>query len=129
MTNVTNRDPALLKARNQLILLFVVTCLLDTGLVIVAQDRWAIARILFTIAVMYFVIQGRRWAKWLLISLCSLMVVALLAMIIALHHKLSLLLIVGSLGMVGLSVLIPVYMLTNQDWHRYVASQRHASGS
>ncbi len=32
-------------------------------LVVIAKDLWAISRILVTIVVMYFVVQGRKWAK------------------------------------------------------------------
>jgi O-antigen ligase len=116
---MTQPDQAALQARNQLIGMFVVLCVLDLALVIMAQDRWAIGRILLTIVVMYFVVQGRNWAKWLLIGICSLGVVLLVAMVVALSSKLSTPLIVGSLIMVVLSTIIPIYMVTSKDLNRY----------
>ncbi|WP_258272972.1 hypothetical protein, partial [Escherichia coli] len=68
--------------------MFVLLCVLDAVLVIIAQDKWAIGRILLTIVVMYFVIQGRKWAKQLLTGICSLLVVVLIAMVLALSSKL-----------------------------------------
>lgn len=53
-------DSSALKARNTLITLFVIICVLDAILVVIAQDKWAIGRILGTIVVMYYVLQGRR---------------------------------------------------------------------
>ncbi|MEM7556173.1 MAG: hypothetical protein AAF378_19135, partial [Cyanobacteria bacterium P01_A01_bin.84] len=55
-------DSSTLKARNTLLTMFVVLCILDATLVAIARDKWAIGRILLTIVVMYFVLQGRRWA-------------------------------------------------------------------
>lgn len=116
---MTQLDQSALKARNKLVAMFLLLCTLDATLVFMAQDRWAIGRILFTIVVMYFVIQGRSWAKWLLMSICSLLVVVLITMVIALSSKLSTALIVGSLMMAVLSAIIPVYMATNKDLKRY----------
>lgn len=64
--------------------MFVVLCILDTTLVAIARDKWAIGRILLTIVVMYFVLKGRKWAKYLLMGICSLMVVLLIAMVVLL---------------------------------------------
>jgi hypothetical protein len=107
-----------------LLLLFGVFCLLDIVLVALARDVWAIGRILFTIVVLYFMLQGRRWAKWLLVSICSLLAAALVALIFALGAQLTSVLIVGSWVMVGLSVAIAAYILINKDLHRYLAWQR-----
>ena len=63
-------DSSALKARNTLITLFVILCFLDVTLVVMAQDRWAIGRILGTIVVMYYVLQGLRWAIYLLMGIC-----------------------------------------------------------
>jgi peptidoglycan/LPS O-acetylase OafA/YrhL len=123
---MTQLDRSALKARNNLLALFLLLCVLDVALVIIAQDKWAIGRILFTIAVMYFVTQGRKWAKWLLVSICSLLVVVLIAMIVALSSKLSTLLMVGSLIMAILCAVIPIYMVSNQDLNRYFAYKRQA---
>lgn len=123
---MTQLDRSALKARNKLVAMFLLLSALDATLVFVAQDRWAIGRILFTIAVMYFVIQGRSWAKWLLMSICSLLVVVLITMVFALSSKLSTTLIVGSLMMAVLSAIIPVYMATNKDLNRYFLYKRQA---
>jgi hypothetical protein len=119
-------EKSALKARNTLLTMFVVLCILDTTLVIIARDRWAIGRILLTIIVMYFVMQGHKWAKWLLMSICSLVVVILIAMVIALRAKLSTVIIVGSLIMAVLSTIIPIYMATNKDLNRYFSFKRQA---
>ena len=123
---MTQIDPSALQARNKLLAMFLVLCALDTTLVIMAQDKWAIGRILLTIVVMYFVLQGRKWAKWLLMSICSLLVVVLIAMIFALSSKLSTTLIVGSLLMAVLSAIIPAYMFSSKELNRYFHYKRQA---
>jgi hypothetical protein len=100
---MTQIEESALKARNILFTMFLVLCTLDITLVMIAKDRWAIGRILLTIIVMYFVMQGHKWAKWLLMGICSLVVVILIAMVIALKSKLSTVIIVGSLIMAVLS--------------------------
>jgi O-antigen ligase len=120
-------DQAALQARNRLIALFVLLCVLDIALVILAQDRWAIGRILLTIVVMYFVIRGQKWAKWLLMGICSLLVVGLVAMVLALRAKLSMVLIVGSLMLAVLSAIIPIYMARSSDLDRYFHYKRQTS--
>jgi hypothetical protein len=123
---MTQLDQSALNARNNLLALFLLLCVLDVSLVIIAQDRWAISRILLTIAVMYFAIQGRKWAKWLLVSICSLLVVVLIAMMLTLGSKLSTILMVGSLMMAILCVVIPIYIVSNKDLNRYFAYKRQA---
>lgn len=119
-------DSSALKARNTLTTLFVILCLLDATLVVIACDRWAIGRILGTIVVMYYVLQGRRWAKYLLMGICSLLAVLLIAMIGLLASKLPTVLIGGSLIMVVLCVIIPVFMVTNKDLNRYLSFKRQS---
>jgi urea transporter len=117
-------DQSALKARNKLLAMFVVLCILDATLVIIARDRWAIGRILVTIVVMYFVLQGRKWAKWLMMGICSLLVVILLAMVLLLRSKLSTVLIVGSLIMVVLSAIIAIYMASSRNLNYYFSWKR-----
>lgn len=107
--------------------MFLLLCVLDSALVIAAQDRWAIGRILLTIVVMYFVIQGKKWAKWLLVGICSLLVVSLITLVLALSSKLSAALIVGSLSMAVLSAAIVVYMVSSKDLDCYFAYKRKAN--
>jgi O-antigen ligase len=121
---MTQLDRSALNARNKLIAMFVLLCLLDVTLVIMARDLWAIGRILLTIIVMYFVIQGRKWAKWVLIGICSFLAVILVAMVLALSSKLSTTLIVGSLIMVVLSAIIALYTIVSKDLNRYFAYKR-----
>ncbi|MEM8807817.1 MAG: hypothetical protein AAGF01_17495 [Cyanobacteria bacterium P01_G01_bin.38] len=116
-------DQSALQARNRLFSMFLVLCALDALLVFIARDLWAIGRILLTIAVMYFVLQGRQWAKWLLIGLCSLLVVALVALVL-LSSQLSTVLIVGSWLMIMLSAIIPIYMTRSQALNRYFSWKR-----
>jgi hypothetical protein len=124
---MTQPDKSALKARNRLLAMFLLLCVLDATLVIIAQDKWAIGRILLTIVVMYFVIQGRKWAKWLLIGICSLLIVILMTMVFALSSKLSTALIVGSLIMSVLSAIILFYMVSSKDLNRYFFYKRQAS--
>ncbi|MEO0456538.1 MAG: hypothetical protein AAF152_08135 [Cyanobacteria bacterium P01_A01_bin.114] len=124
---MTQLDSSALKARNRLFILFLALCILDTVLVILARDMWAVGRILLTIVVMHFVLQGRKWAKWLLMGICSLLVVALIAMVFALRSKLSGILIVGSLIMAVLSAIVPLYMASSPELNRYFSYQRHVS--
>ncbi len=114
-------DQASLKARSKLLALFVVLCTLDTTLVIIAQDKWAIGRILLTIVVMHFVLQRRKWAKWLLMGICSLQAVILVIMVLALSSKLSPVIIAGSLLMAVLCAIIPIYMVSSKDLNRYLS--------
>jgi O-antigen ligase len=119
-------DQSILTARNRLIALFLVLCILDTVLVIIARDRWAIGRILLTLVVMYFVVQGRKWAKWLLIGICSFLVIILITMVVLLRSKLSIVLIVGSLIMAMLSAMTAIYMLRSQELARYFSWKRQS---
>ena len=123
---MTQLDRSALKARNTFIAMFLLLCTIDATLVFMARDKWAIGRILLTILLIYFVLQGRSWAKWLLMSICSLGVGVLIAMVVALSSKLSIALIVGSLIMAVLSAIIPIYMATNKDLNRYFLYQRQA---
>jgi O-antigen ligase len=119
-------DKDALKARNRLLAMFLVLCILDTTLVIIAQDKWAIGRILLTIVVMYFVLQGQKWAKWLMMGICSLLVVILITMVLALSSKLSTILIVGSLIMAVLSAVIQIYIASSRDLNRYFSWKRQS---
>ncbi|WP_249070348.1 hypothetical protein [Argonema antarcticum] len=122
--SMTQLDQCALKARNKLVAMFLLLFAIDATLVFMAQDRWAIGRILLTIVVMYFVLQGRSWAKWLLMSICSLVFVVLITMVVGLSSKLSTTLVVGSLIMAVLSAIIPIYMATNKDLNRYFIYKR-----
>ncbi|MDV2993400.1 MAG: hypothetical protein N4J56_003054 [Chroococcidiopsis sp. SAG 2025] len=121
---MTQLDRAAMQARNKLLVMFLLLCILDVALAIAVRDRWAIGRILLTIVVMYFVMQGRKWARWLLIGICSLFVVSLIAVIVALSSRLSTISIVGSSLAIVLSAIIPVYMASSKDLNRYFAYKR-----
>lgn len=114
------------KAKNNLLTMFIVLTILDIILVIVSRDMWAIGRIIVTIAVMYFVLQGHKWAKWVLIGIFSLVVFVLIALIAALYSKLSTFLIVGSLIMIFLCVITGIFMTRSQDLNRYFSYKRQA---
>ena len=120
-------DPSALKARNNLLTMFLVHIVLDVILVAIAKDLWAIGRILATILVMYFVFQGRKWAKWVLVGIFSFLVVALVGLVLALYLKLSPLLIVGSLILSLLSLIILIYLIFSPDVNHYFDYQRQAS--
>ena len=120
-------DQSALKARNKLLAMFLVHIVLDAMLVAMAKDIWAIGRILVTIVVMYFVLQGRKWAKWILIGILGVLVVALIGLVVALYSKLSTVLIVGSSLLAVLSAIIAIYIACNKDLNRYFSYKRQAS--
>jgi asparagine N-glycosylation enzyme membrane subunit Stt3 len=60
-------------------------------------------------------------------SICSLLVVILITMILALSSKLSTVLIVGSSIMAILSAIIAIYLVSSKDLNRYFALQKQAS--
>jgi hypothetical protein len=120
-------DQSALKARNLLLAMFVAHIVLDAILVAIAKDVWAIGRILFTIVVMYFVLQGRKWAKWVLVGIFSFLVVALIALVVALYSKLSTILIVGSLILTVLSTIVVIYLSFSKDLNRYFSYKKQAS--
>jgi len=120
-------EKSALKARNNLLAMFLGHIVLDAILVAVAKDLWAIGRILLTILIMYFVIQGYKWAKWTLLGILSFLVVALIALVIVLYSKLSTFLIVGSLVLVVLSVVIVFYLVRSKNLNRYFSYKRATS--
>jgi hypothetical protein len=120
---MTQQEPSALKARKTLTTIFVALSVLDTVLVPISRDWYSIGRILFTVVVMYFVLQGKKWAKWLLISVCSLVAVLLIFMVIKLNAKLSTLLIAGSLALVVLNAIVVVYLATSKELRRYFSQQ------
>jgi hypothetical protein len=124
---MTYPDQSALKARNRLLSMLILLCVTDITLVIIARDWWAVGRILPTIVVMYFVMQGQKWAKWLLTGICSLLVVLLITMILVLSSKLSTVLIIGSLLMAILSTIIALYIVNSKDLNRYFVFKRQAS--
>ncbi len=117
-------DQSALKARNKLLTMFFVHIVLDAMLVAIAKDRWAIGRILVTIVVMYFLLQGRKWAKWFLVGLFSFLIVALVALVVALYSKLSTILILGSSILTVLSAIIVIYIAFSQDVNHYFDYKR-----
>lgn len=120
-------DISAIKARNNILGMFVAIAILDSILVILSRDLWAIGRIIITIVLMYYVIQGKKWAKWVLIGIFSLVVVLLAALIVALHSKLSSLLIVGSSILIILYAIAGIYLITSKDLNRYFLNTRKAA--
>lgn len=118
---------SLLKARNKLLVMFLAHIALDVMLVAIARDLWAIGRILVTVIAMYFALQGRKWAKWLLIGILSFLVVALVGLVIALHSKLSAVLILGSSILTVLSAIIAMYLARSRDLNDYFYYKRQDS--
>jgi O-antigen ligase len=112
------------KARNTLAAIFVALSVLDAALVPISRDWYSIGRILLTIVVMYFVWQGRKWAKWLLIGICSLVAILLTAMVAKLSAKLSTLLIVGSLLLIVGNAVVVAYLSTSKDLSLYFSKEK-----
>ena len=116
-----------LKARNTLLAMSLVHLALDTTLVVISNDLWAIIRILVAAAVMYFVFQGYRWAKWVAIAILSFLVVALMALVTLLYAKLSTVLIAGSCILALLSATMTLYIAFSQNLNRYFSAKRKFS--
>jgi O-antigen ligase len=112
------------KARNTLATIFVALSVLDAALVPISRDWYSIGRILLTIVVMYFVWQGKKWAKWLLIGICSLVAILLTAMVAKLSAKLSTLLIVGSLLLIVGNAVVVAYLSTSKDLSLYFSKEK-----
>jgi O-antigen ligase len=121
---MTQQEPSSLKARNTLTTLFVALSVLDAILVPISRDWYSIGRILLTIVVMFFVLHGAKWAKWLLIAICSLVAVLLIAMVIKLSAKLSILLIAGSLMLVVLNTFVVIYLAVSKDLNLYLSGRK-----
>ena len=124
---MTASNPSILKAQKILFTMFGALIILDSVLVAVSKDLWAIGRILATVIVMYYVMQGKKWAKWVLIAILSLVVVSLAALIIALYSKLSTFLIVGSLILILLNIATVSFMIFSKDLAGYFSSRRKAA--
>lgn len=120
-------NPSAIKARDNLLKMFVAIAILDTILVVVSRDLWAIGRIIITIGVMYYVLQGKKWAKWFLIGIFSLVVVLLAALIVALHSKLSGFLIIGSSILIVLYTIAGIYLITSKNLNHYFLNTRKAA--
>jgi peptidoglycan/LPS O-acetylase OafA/YrhL len=122
---MTQYEQSSIKARNKLSAMFLALCILDSALVYISHDKYSIGRILLTIVLMYFVLQGRKWAKWLLIGICSLVVILLVAMVVKISAKLSTVLIVGSLILAVLNAVIIIYLSTSKDLKLYFSEKMH----
>ena len=93
----------------------------------IAKDSWAIGRILATTMGMYLVLQGYKWAKWVLVGILSFLIVALIALVVALYSKLSTVLIIGSALLTVLSGIIVIYLTRSKDLKHYFSYKRQAS--
>lgn len=114
------------RVRSTLIRLFIGLLLLDSLLIFLSKDLWAIGRILCTAVIMYFVVQGHRWAKWMLVGILSLVVVALVGLVAVLGKQLSIVLSVGSITMAVLSCVISAYLIGDNNVKQYfMAKQQH----
>jgi len=123
-TPMSQSDLCAIKARKNLLGMFIAIIILDSLLVAVSRDLWAIGRIIVTIAVMYYVLQGKKWAKWVLIGIFSLVIVLLAALIMVLHSKLSSFLIVGSSILIVLYAIAGIYLITSKNLNLYFLNKR-----
>lgn len=113
-----------LKVRNQLLGMFVALLILDATLIVLTGDLWAVGRIMFTALVMFFTLQGHKWAKWLLIGILTLSVVALIGLLLALGSKLSLFVSIGSVVMAVFCCVLVGYVAGNSNLQKYFAWKR-----
>ena len=112
------------KARNQIRTMFLVLLILDAALIVLTADLWAVGRIVFTAIIMFFTLQGYRWAKWLLVGILSLVVVALVGLLAALGSKLSVIVSVGSVVMAVLCCVIIGYLVSSRELKQYFTHKR-----
>jgi hypothetical protein len=119
-------DVAMVRSQRRFGALLVVTLVVDAVLVGLSQDRWAIGRVLVMAAVMYGTMQGRRWARWLLVGLCGLSALSLVALVVLLGAKLSAVVVVGSGGLALLYGAIAVVLLRSPQLRRYFAARRRS---
>lgn len=104
--------------------MFLILLALDSILVFLSRDLWAIGRILLTAVIMYFVLQGYRWAKWMLVGILSLVVIALVGLLAVLGQQLSIIISVGSVVMAVLCCVVMAYLIGNHELQQYFASKR-----
>ena len=110
--------------RNQLLGMFLALLILDATLIVLTVDLWAVGRILFTALVMFFTLQGYKWAKWLLVGILTLSAVALVGLLLALGSELSMLVTVGSVVMAVFCCVIIGYLAGNSNLQKYFAWKR-----
>lgn len=125
LKDTTSDDNLRQSSQKPLIILFLILLALDATLIYLSKDLWAIGRILFTAVIMYFTLQGYRWAKWLLNVILSLSVVALIGLLAALGSSLSAILSVGSVVMAILCCVI-IYYLQTKPLTQFFAQKRRA---
>ncbi|MEM9809453.1 MAG: hypothetical protein AAF959_29750 [Cyanobacteria bacterium P01_D01_bin.56] len=113
-----------LKVRNQLLGMFVALLILDATLIVLTGDLWAVGRIMFTALVMFFTLQGHKWAKWLLIGILTLSVVALIGLLLALGSRLSLFVSIGSVVMAVFCCVLVGYLAGNSNLQKYLVWKR-----
>ena len=126
---MTDLDSSVLKARNILLSMFCMLTILDIVLVIVSQDLWAIGRVIVTAVVMYYVLQGKKWAKWVLIGILSLVIVLLTALIIALYSQLSNFLIIGSIILVIIDLATIMFLISSKELDRYFLVKKRTAAT
>ena len=110
--------------RNQLLGMFLALLILDATLIVLTVDLWAVGRILFTALIMFFTLQGYKWAKWLLVGILTLSAVALVGLLLALGSELSMLVTVGSIVMAVFCCAIIGYLAGNSNLQKYFAWKR-----
>ena len=104
--------------------MFLALLILDAALILLTVDLWAIGRIVFTAVVMILTLQGYRWAKWLLVGILSLVIVALVGLLAALGSELSVVISVGSVVMAVLCSVIIGYLVCSNELKQYFAQKR-----
>ena len=114
-------------ARRTLTFLFLGLLLLDSLLIFLSKDLWAIGRILLTALIMYFTLQGHRWAKWMLVGILSLVVIALVSLVAALREQITTIIAIGSITMAILCCVIMVYLIGNHDLQQYFTAKQQSS--
>lgn len=104
--------------------MFVALLILDATLIVLTGDLWAVGRIVFTALVMFFTLQGHRWAKWLLIGILTLSAVALIGLLLALGSRLSMFISIGSAVMTVFCFVLVGYLAGNSNLQKYFAWKR-----
>ncbi|ESA37176.1 hypothetical protein N836_04050 [Leptolyngbya sp. Heron Island J] len=104
--------------------MFLALLILDATLILLTVDLWAIGRILFTAVIMFFTLQGYKWAKWLLVGILALSAVALVGLLLALGSELSAIVAAGSVVMAVFCCVIIGYLAGNSNLKKHFAWKR-----
>lgn len=123
--SVSQLDAGALKAKKTLLGLFASWIVLDMLLVAFAGTVSDVARVILTLLLMYFVVQGKRWARTTTIGLFGLCVVGCVAFGVWKFQEMRTVALIA-IAFSALISVIPLYLLLSRDLHRYFAWKQNS---